>query len=138
MINDIGIVELSNEEKKKKGTERKHEIGFVTYGQLASGLKKTTYECITNNDEVYAYEQKGEYMLKELYNFYSAHPDYLPPEYRADNIMQQYETVYSEEKSDTGLKEALQKRLVFDYIAGMMDEYVRTAYNRIRKIGEYL
>lgn len=52
--------------------------------------------------------------------------------------MQQYETVYSEEKSDTGLKEALQKRLVFDYIAGMMDEYVRTAYNRIRKIGEYL
>ena len=41
LINDIGIVELSNEEKKKKGTERKHEIGFVTYGQLASGLKKT-------------------------------------------------------------------------------------------------
>lgn len=40
LINDIGIVELSNEEKKKKGTERKHEIGFVTYGQLASGLKK--------------------------------------------------------------------------------------------------
>ena len=47
LINDIGIVDLSEEEKKKKGTKRKQEIGFVTYAQLASGLKKTTYECIT-------------------------------------------------------------------------------------------
>ncbi len=52
-------------------------------------------------------------MLKELYNFYSAHPDYLPPEYRADNIMQQYETVYSEEKSDTGLKRSFAKEISF-------------------------
>lgn len=138
LINDIGIVDLSEEEKKKKGTKRKQEIGFVTYAQLASGLKKTTYECITNNDEVYAYEQQGEHMLKELYNFYSNHPDYLPPEYRADNILQQYEAVYSEERNDNGMKDVLQKRLVFDYIAGMMDEYVRTAYNRIKNIGEFL
>lgn len=70
LINDIGIVTLTDDEKRKKGTKRQKEIGFVNYGILASGLKRTTYECITNTDEVYAYEQHGEKMLSTLYDFY--------------------------------------------------------------------
>ena len=134
MINDIGIVELDEEDKKKKGTKRDKEVGFVTYGKLASGLKKTTYDCITNNDEVYAYDHRGEKMLQELYNFYSENPRYLPPEYRADNIINQYDPVYCEEKKNDGLKRMLQNRLVLDYISGMMDEYVKTAYSRVKNI----
>ena len=134
LINDIGIVELDEEDKKKKGTKRDKEVGFVTYGKLASGLKKTTYDCITNNDEVYAYEHRGEKMLQELYNFYSENPRYLPPEYRADNIINQYDRVYCEEKKYDGLKRMLQNRLVLDYISGMMDEYVKTAYSRVKNI----
>ncbi len=131
LINDIGIISLSDDEKEKKGTSRNKEIGFVNYGKLASGLKKTTYECITNTDEVYAYEQQGEKMLETLYNFYLQKPNYLPPEYRADNIIKQYNEQYIAESKDDGPKEVLQKRLVLDYISGMMDEYVKTTYNRL-------
>ena len=131
LINDIGIISLSVDEKEKKGTSRDKEIGFVNYGKLASGLKKTTYECITNTDEVYAYEQQGEKMLETLYNFYLRKPNYLPPEYRADNIIKQYNEQYIAESKDDGPKEVLQKRLVLDYISGMMDEYVKTTYNRL-------
>ena len=131
LINDIGIISLSDDEKEKKGTSRDKEIGFVNYGKLASGLKKTTYECITNTDEVYAYEQQGEKMLETLYNFYLQKPNYLPPEYRADNIIKQYNEQYIAESKDDGPKEVLQKRLVLDYISGMMDEYVKTTYNRL-------
>lgn len=133
LINDIGIVDLTEEEREKKGTEQEKEIGFVTYGKLASSLKKTTYECITNNDEVYAYESSGKQMLKELNKFYEENPSYLPPEYRAENIIKQYADVYKKENKDEGLKEKLQKRLIIDYISGMMDEYVKTSYNRLIK-----
>lgn len=132
LINDIGIVDLTVDEKQKKGTQKDQEIGFVTYGRLASGLKQTTYDCITNTDEVYAYEQQGETMLRTLYEFYSHNVNYLPPEYRAENIMKQYKTEYEKESSDKDLKKALQERLVFDYISGMMDEYVKTTYHRLK------
>ena len=131
LINDIGIVSLTEKDKDKKGTRREKEIGFVNYGRLASGLKKTTYECITNTDGVYAYEQQGQKMLKTLYDFYLKKPDYLPPEYRADNIIKQYSDRYTDESIDDDLKSVLQKRLVLDYISGMMDEYVKTTYNRL-------
>lgn len=132
LINDIGIVDLTEDEKRKKGTQRDQEIGFVTYDRLASGLKQTTYDCITNTDEVYAYEQQGETMLRTLYEFYSQNVNYLPPEYRAENIMKQYKTEYEKESRDEDLKKALQERLVFDYISGMMDEYVKTTYHRLK------
>lgn len=133
LINDIGIVTLSPEEKEKKGTNSDVEIGFVKFGKLASGLKKTIYECITNNDEVYAYENEGNRMLQELYDFYKDHACYLPPEYRADNIIKQYPNDYREEARDTGVKDVLQNRLIMDYISGMMDEYVKTVYVRLIK-----
>lgn len=134
LINDIGIIEVSSKEKKKKGTEKSKEIGFVTYGELASGLKKTTYKCITNNDKVYAYESNGKKMLTQLFEFYHDNPEYLPPEYRADNIIKQYKKNYQDEADDIGMKENLQKRLVIDYISGMMDEFVKTSYNRLNSI----
>lgn len=134
LINDIGIVRLSDEDRKKRGTNREKEIGFVTYGKLASGLKKTIYDCVTNNDAVYAYEERGQRMLKGLYDFYDKRPEYLPPEYRANNIINQYPNVYSKEKSSTRFKKMLQRRLILDYISGMMDEYVKTAYNKLKDI----
>lgn len=133
LINDIGIVEISKEEKRKKGTTRGTEIGFVNYAELAAGLKKTTYTCVTNDDEVYAYENNGKKMLRWLYEFYLKNPDYLPPEYRADNIVNQYKDIYVQEQEDSGIKENLKQRLVMDYISGMMDEYVKTSYNRLNK-----
>lgn len=131
LINDIGIIHLSDGDKKKRGTTRDNEIGFVNFKDLASGLKRTTYKCITNNDQVYAYESNGKQMLSGLFDFYHKNPEYLPPEYRADNIIQQYQENYMEEKANIGIKENLQKRLAIDYISGMMDEFVKSSYNRL-------
>lgn len=133
LINDIGIVTLSNDEQVKKGTKSNVEIGFVKFGKLATGLKKTIYECITNNDEVYAYENEGNKMLQELYDFYKKNACYLPPEYRASNIIKQYPDDYRKEAQDSGLEDVLQNRLIMDYISGMMDEYVKTVYTRLIK-----
>lgn len=133
LINDIGIVDLTDSEKIKKGTDRKKEIGFVNFRELAQGLKKTTYDCITNNDKVYAYENNGKKMLKWLFEFYLKNTNYLPPEYRADNIINQYKKSYAKENEDKKLKKKLQKRLIIDYISGMMDEYVKTSYIRLNK-----
>ena len=132
LIHDIGIIDTRDAEKK--GTKQAKEIGFTKYGELASGLKETTYNCITNNNEVYAYESRGMEMLKWLYHFYLEKPEYLPPEYRADNILNQYEASYKPERDDEGLKGKLQNRLIIDYISGMMDEYVKTSYYKLKEM----
>lgn len=132
LIHDIGIIDTRDAEKK--GTKQAQEIGFMKYGELASGLKETTYNCITNNNEVYAYESRGMEMLKWLYQFYLKKPEYLPPEYRADNILNQYEDSYKPEREDEGLRSKLQNRLIIDYISGMMDEYVKTSYYKLKEM----
>lgn len=71
-------------------------------------------------------------MLSTLYDFYLNNSRYLPPEYRADNIINQYKKIYESESRDEGLKNVLQERLVLDYISGMMDEYVKTTYRRLK------
>ena len=43
----------------------------------------------------------------------------------------QYSDQYVAENTDDGPKKVLQKRLVLDYLSGMMDEYVKTTYNRL-------
>ena len=126
LINDIGIVTLSEEEKTIRGTDREQEIGFVTYKELASGLKSTIFDCVTNNDSVYAYEATGNKMLGDLFEFFQNNTRYLPPEYRVANIIKQYKPKYDTVKDE----QALQNRLIIDYLSGMMDEYVKTVYNK--------
>lgn len=125
LIRDIGIVSLTEEEKIIRGTQHKEEIGFVKYKELASGLKKTIFDCVTNKDEVYAYEAKGNRMLGSLFEFFRENPQYLPAEYRVSNIVRQYK-----DKCDTINEINLQQRLIIDYLSGMMDEYVKTVYKK--------
>lgn len=128
LINDIGIVELLDEERKKRGTDAKQEIGFVHYKELAAGLKKVIYKCATRRDGVNFYEDNGNAMLSWLYNFYLAHVEYLPPEYRYDTIVKQF---YDEDAGNIPSKD-YQNRLIIDYLSGMMDEYVKTTYNHLQ------
>lgn len=126
LINDIGIVDLSDEEKKKRGTQSEQEIGFVHYKELAAGLKSVIYDCATRRDGVNFYEDNGKAMLSWLFEFYLHHEEYLPSEYRYKTVVDQF---YKEEdKPDP----AYQKRLIIDYLAGMMDEYVKTTYNHLQ------
>ncbi|MDF2842034.1 MAG: putative deoxyguanosinetriphosphate triphosphohydrolase [Herbinix sp.] len=133
LINDIGIVKLKKEEIEKRGTSYIEELGFIKYDDIAKGLKSTTYNCINHNDNVYAYEEKGEAILDFLFKFYKnkKHQCYLPPEYRATLVDKQYGLG----NTDKELEE-LQNRLIIDYISGMMDTYAETIYYKLKSINE--
>lgn len=49
---------------------------------------------------------------------------YLPPEYRAKELIKQYDDLSDDEENK------LQDRLICDYVAGMMDSYAIFAYEK--------
>ena len=123
LINDIDLVKVDDKFKNKTGTMYEYELGFKKLDKLAKGLKKITFKCLTNTDDVFKYEKKGKLLLKYLSEFYIENTELLPPEYRAKSIIDRYnleciESVY-------------QKRLVCDYISGMMDSYAISTYEKI-------
>lgn len=123
-LNDIGLVKVDEEHKKITGTRQDEELGFIHYGELAKGLKKLVFQCINHNDEVYRYEKRGNEVLEYLTQLYLNDKMCLPPEYRAKELMQQYEDLADKDA------DVLQKRLVCDYIAGMMESYAISAYEK--------
>lgn len=123
LISDIDLVEVSEEFKKKTGTTYEKELGFKKYKELAHGLKKIVFKCINHNNDVYYYEERGKIVLKYLSDFFIKNPMFLPPEYQAKNMINKYNL-----KLDS---EAYQKRLVCDYISGMMDSYAINVYEQI-------
>lgn len=123
-LNDIDLLPVTDEMIKKTGTKQKEELGFLSYSELIHGLKDIVFKCINHNDEVYHYEQEGKKVLGFLKDLYSKDVMYLPPEYRAKELVQQY--------SDLGDKDTdkLQQRLICDYISGMMDSYAISVYEK--------
>lgn len=121
LINDLGICELNDEERKKRGTVYEKELGFRENADIAHGLKNITFRCINHNDNVFTYEEKGKKILTTLVDFYRNHDKFLPPEYRVDNY------IYRKDENH----EILQQRLICDYISGMMDSYAINCYERI-------
>ena len=121
LINDLGFIKITDEEKAKRGSQFDKELGFKEYGDLAHGLKKITYSCINHNDAVYTYEKKGDIILERLVEFYRDNTLFLPPEYRVENFIH-------ETNED---KKMLQERLICDYISGMMDSYAISQYEKI-------
>lgn len=119
-INGLGMVDVSDEFKKKTKTMRDKELGFVEpkIRDMIGGLKGIVFECINHNDEVYHYEQEGKKVIEFLADFYKGdNKKYLPPEYRAS------------EWEEYGMPKA-QERLTCDYIAGMMDYYAIEQYEK--------
>jgi|LGOV01.1.fsa_nt_gb dGTPase len=98
LCRDIGLV-------KDNGAE---QLGYNTLKKLAKGLKKLLFRAILRKRSVQLYEKKGEKVIRGLFSVYTDENynkdlKLLPPEYRS--LVTQYP----------------QKRLVIDYIAGMMD-----------------
>lgn len=123
-LNDIGLLPVTDEMVQKTGTQQKEELGFLSYAELVHGLKDIVFKCINHNDEVYHYEQEGEKVIRFLKHLYSEDVMYLPPEYRAKELMIQYDDL--KDKNE----EVLQQRLICDYIAGMMDSYAILTYEK--------
>lgn len=123
LLSDIGMVSVDEEKKEKTGTMQDRELGFEKYGELASGLKDIVFQCINHKDDVYGYEQQGNKVLEKLYEIYSEKNNYLPPEYRAKEVLRRYDGISEDEGK-------LQKRLICDYISGMMDSYAISMYEK--------
>jgi dGTPase len=127
-MNDIDMIPISDSYKISKYTNQESELQFNKCGELASGLKKIVFKCINNNDRVYSYEQNGNIVLEKLTSLYLNTPMYLPPEYRAEELIKIYEDYQDVDQ------EKLQKRLVCDYVAGMMDSYAISMYEKFNGV----
>lgn len=122
-LNDITLAAVSDKQRIKTGTKQELELGFYQYKEMVTGLKEIIFMCINHNDKVYFYEESGKKVLQYLADIYIENPMYLPPEYRAKEVMEKY--------GDYGNQERYQKRLVCDYISGMMDSYAISCYEKI-------
>lgn len=123
-LNDISLIPVTTEMSEKTGTKQKEELGFLSYSELIHGLKDIVFKCINHNDEVYHYEKQGKKVLEFLKEFYTNDTMYLPPEYRAKELMHQYSDLEDKDENH------LQQRLICDYIAGMMDSYAVLVYEK--------
>ncbi len=123
-LNDIGMTPITGKMAAKTGTAQKEELGFLSYGELIHGLKDIVFRCINHNNEVYHYEQEGKKVINFLVSLYSEDEMYLPPEYRAEELMKQYKDLADNDK------DVLQRRLICDYISGMMDSYAISTYEK--------
>lgn len=116
LITDIGVVEVDEMRNKEHGTDVKEELGFCKLKDLASGLKKITFECINRSDNIALYEQRGKVVIEGLFQMftdlnYNKNFSLLPPDYRP--------------KTNEHLH-----RAVIDYIAGMMDTFAISLYEK--------
>ncbi|WP_322175139.1 deoxyguanosinetriphosphate triphosphohydrolase family protein [Acutalibacter caecimuris] len=126
-LNDIDLVPVTASMAEKTRTTQGKELGFVQYAELIHGLKKVVFRCVNRNDAVYHYENEGKTVLRFLAGFYLQDAKYLPPEYRVGELLRQYPDLAGCDQ------ESLQKRLVCDYIAGMMDSYAISQYEKFSK-----
>lgn len=123
-LNNIDLIPVTDEMKNKTNTMQNEELGFKKYEELIHGLKDIVFRCINHNDDVYHYEQQGKKVIKFLKDLYADDGMYLPPEYRAKEICNQYEDLKNVDL------DKLQNRLICDYIAGMMDSYAISVYEK--------
>jgi dGTPase len=113
LIHDVGLKDVSEEEKNWFGIESKKELRFMKYGKFAEGLKTISFKFVKNREESKIYHKTGDRVLRALYEFYRENPEMMAAEY-----LKMYE-------------EGLKERAIIDYLAGMMDTYA------IKKYEEY-
>ena len=109
LINDIGVV-------KNKNTSNQ-ELNFKSLRLLAEGLKKLLFKTLLRKKSIQLYEKMGEKVINGLFKVYidndfNKNNILLPPEYRSYNSEQE------------------RKRVIIDYISGMMDSFSIQEYKR--------
>lgn len=129
-IEDIGVVENKDSHINETGTVRKRELGFVKYENLISSLKSAIFDGVTRTPEIILYEEKGNLIIEELFNFFAEDKNrkLLPPEYR-------YEKIDSSDSNSIDAHKKLKYRKISDYISGMMDTYAIELYEKLKSDG---
>ncbi len=119
LISDVDLIEVTSTMRDKTGTLLRNEIGLKELSFLAKGLKDITFRCINRTDIIQIYEKQGEKVIKGLYNAFSNYKfnnsgALLPVEYRP-----------------IGSNCSENKRLIIDYLAGMMDYFAISTYEKL-------
>lgn len=133
-VNDVTINEIDEETSKEHNTNKSnYELELKEYKDLLKVLKKAVFECSTRDTNIQEYERKGEIIIKSLFNFYTdlsknINAMLLPPDYRPEEL---------QKKGKGQDKEKVELQLVqnsIDYIAGMMDTFAISEYERLFSI----
>ncbi|KNF09328.1 deoxyguanosinetriphosphate triphosphohydrolase [Gottschalkia purinilytica] len=119
LINDIDLVVVDKEFREKTGTNNEIELGFKDLCNLAKGLKEITSKCINRTDIIRMYENTGEKVLSGLYEVFT------------DKIFNRgYKLLPVEFRPKSDCSEEETRRLIVDYISGMMDNYAISTYEK--------
>lgn len=118
-VRKLSVQIVSKDDCIKYGiSENTKELTLETnYKLLCKYLKKIIFECAITKSDIALYEAKGEIVIKNLFNIYSNEKvnkkyNLLPPDYRPKTV-----------------EEAPRK--VIDYIAGMMDTFAISEYEKL-------
>lgn len=121
-INDVTILEVNDSQIiSEHGTKpHQYELSLDKYKNLSKLLKSHIFSCVTRDSDIMLYEQKGEIIIKSLFELFSDKKlnkdgKLLPPDFRPN--------------SDYSLVQGS-----IDYIAGMMDTFAISEYERFYKV----
>lgn len=128
LVHYITLGKVNGKEAKEHGTaEGELELMFSEpYKSLISVFNKAVFQSTTRDTDLYLYEMRGEVVLKSLFAIYTdpiANKDckLMPPEYRLDDISGMNEQQ----------KVKARVRNVMDYLAGMMDTFAISEFERL-------
>lgn len=103
LCKDICVIEKDNEK----------QLGYKTKEKLSEGLKKLLFNALLRKKDIQHYEKKGEKIIRGLFEVYS------DEKYNKNNILL---------PAELRTLDYSNKRLVIDYISGMMDSYAEKEY----------
>ncbi len=112
LINDIGIVQTDN------GSE---ELGYKSLSKLAEGLKKLVFKALLRKNHIQLYEKQGERIIRGLFEVYTN------SKFNKGSLLLPPELSSISQKGDPN---EINKRIVIDYIAGMMDSFAIQEYKK--------
>ena len=133
-VNDVTINKIDEETSKEHNTNKSnYELELKEYKDLLKVLKKAVFECSTRDTNIQEYERKGEIIIKSLFNFYTdlsknINAMLLPPDYRPEELQKKGN------EQDKGIVELQLVQNSIDYIAGMMDTFAISEYERLFSI----
>jgi len=133
-VNDVTINKIDEKTSEEHNTKiSNYELELNKYKDLLKELKKAVFECSTRDTNIQEYERKGEIIIKSLFNFYTdlsknINAMLLPPDYRPEELQKK------EEEQDKVKVELQLVQNSIDYIAGMMDTFAISEYERLFSI----
>lgn len=133
-VKDITLKKITNNDTIKEHGIKKNmfELSLDKYDSLCHKLSKVIFKCVQRDYDIALYEQKGEIVLRSLYDLLSnkeknKNGKLLPVDYRPINKNNKDDF----ENSEDFINQL--KANTVNYIAGMMDTFAIEEYERLFK-----